>query len=469
MTLPSEFIDMLDGLGLGDAAGAIAGCEPEVSVRVNRAKPADTLPAETSGGVRWCPDGYYLEERPSFTMDPRWHQGRYYVQEGASMFHGHVVRSLVAMMGHRPLTVLDACAAPGGKTTAVIDALPEGSVVVANEYVPSRAAILRENIIKWGYPASIVTRGDTARFADMGPVFDLIIADVPCSGEGMMRKDSEAVAQWSRGLVEECAARQREIVDNLWEALRPGGVMIYSTCTFNRSEDEMMVKYLIDDLGGESVEIPTDESWGIIGALDDKGRIDPSMHCYRFVPGHTRGEGLFVSVIRKPGEPGDTGRHLPASRSKSKGKGKGKEKSVAIPAESKSWLDDAARYDIYATDDRVNAFPMEHMPLLNLVRQHVDVIHEGIVIGNIKGRDLVPSQSLVMSRALAPGTFPAVEVDLDTALRYLRGESPVLPEGTARGFVLLTFTGSPLGMVKNLGNRSNSLYPTSWRIRKSSI
>lgn len=468
MTLPAEFIDMLDSLGLGDAAGAISSHEPEVSVRLNRAKPADTLPAGTSGVVGWCPDGHYLKERPSFTMDPRWHQGRYYVQEGASMFHGHVVRSLSAMTT-RPLAVLDACASPGGKTTAVIDALAAGSVVVANEYVPSRAAILRENVIKWGYPATIVTRGDTARFADMGPVFDLIIADVPCSGEGMMRKDSEAVAQWSRGLVEECAARQREIVDNLWEALRPGGVMIYSTCTFNRSEDEMMVHHLIDDLGGESVEIPVDESWGIIGALDDRGRIDPSIHCYRFVPGHTRGEGLFVSVIRKPGEPGDTGRHISAPKVKSKGKGKGKDKSLPIPPVASSWLENPSGYSIYATDDRVNAFPAEHIPLLSLVRQHIDVIHEGIVIGNIKGRDLVPSQSLVMSRALASGAFPRVEVDLDTALRYLRGESPVLPDGTPRGFVLLTFTGSPLGMVKNLGNRSNSLYPTSWRIRKSTV
>ena len=261
--LPEGFVKMLSDIGLGDAAAALAEGSPEVSVRVNRHKPSAVDSAEI---VPWCEDGRYLSERPVFALDPCWHQGRYYVQEAGSMFVGHVVRSL-SREWTGPVAALDACAAPGGKTTAVIDALPEGSLVVANEYVPSRAAVLKENIVKWGCPSVIVTRGDTASLARLGEMFDLVVADVPCSGEGMMRKDEDAVAQWSEGLVRDCAALQWEIVCNLWETLRPGGVMVYSTCTFNLEEDERNVARIIGELGGESVEIPVGEGWGITPAI----------------------------------------------------------------------------------------------------------------------------------------------------------------------------------------------------------
>ncbi len=459
--LPERFIEMLRGLRLGDAADAIAGGEPEVSVRVNPRK-APVSVENACGQVPWCREGWYLSERPSFTLDPQWHQGRYYVQEGASMFHSHVVRSVIGS-DPCPITVLDACAAPGGKTTAVLDALPEGSVVVANEYVPSRAAVLRENIIKWGYPAVIVTRGDTGQFARMGEVFDLIIGDVPCSGEGMMRKDSEAVEQWSPGLVRECAARQWEIVTNLWDALRPGGLLVYSTCTFNREENELTVRRILDELGGESVPVPVVSEWGITPAILEDGTEDSGMHCYRFIPGRTRGEGLFVSVIRKSGEPSRMRAVVPERRSKVKGKAKG---APAVPAEASGWLSDPGAYAVYSEGERVSAFPSVHMPLLQLVRRHVDVIHEGVCLGTVKGRDLVPSQSLVMSHAMRRDAFPRVEVDRAAALGYLRGDSPVMPSGTPRGFVLLTYQGAPLGMVKNLGSRSNTLYPQPWRIRR---
>lgn len=462
--LPERFVEMLRSLRLGDAAEAIAGADPEVSVRVNLRKPPSDI-GNASGQVPWCPQGVYLSGRPAFTLDPQWHQGRYYVQEGASMFHTHVVRAVSESLSSRPLTVLDACAAPGGKTTAVIDSLPEGSVLVANEFVPSRAAVLRENVIKWGYPGVIVTRGDTGRFASMGEVFDLVLADVPCSGEGMMRKDSAAVEQWSPGLVRECAERQWEIVSNLWQALRPGGVMVYSTCTFNREENELTVRRILDELGGESLPVPVGDAWGITPALAEDGSEDTSLHCYRFIPGRTRGEGLFVSVIRKDGDPCGT-RPLP-SEHRTKGKGKGNAKNVpALPAEASGWLSDPGSYSIYAVDGRVNAFPSAHMPLLGLVRKNIDVIHEGICLGTVKGRGLVPSQSLVMSQALRVDAFPQVGIGLDEALDYLRGGTPALPPGTPRGFVMLTYAGSPLGMVKNLGNRSNTLYPQPWRIKR---
>lgn len=453
-----EFLDMLHRLDLDDAARAIDGGQPVVSVRHNPRKPS----SHAVGGDRvpWCGTGEYLAERPVFALDPAWHQGRYYVQEGSSMFVSHVVESLGLTA---PVIALDACAAPGGKTTALIDALPAGSLVVANEYVPARAAVLRENIVKWGYPGTIVTRGDTAAYTAMDETFDLILADVPCSGEGMMRKDAEAVAQWTPGLVQECAARQREIIGNLWPALRPGGILIYSTCTLNTIENERMVSHIMRTTGAESVPVDTDSAWGITPAWP--GGIpegETPMHAYRFIPGRTRGEGLFMAVLRKPGQSSQPS--YPGSDDNRKRKG-GKGKETPVPREAATWIAHAEDYDLFVDADRVSAFPRRWKPILNAVRKHVDVIHEGIHVATLKGRDVIPAHGLVMSEALNGEAFPHSPVDRDTALAYLRGESPRLPDGTPRGYVTLTYDDTPLGLVKNLGNRSNSLYPQPWRLR----
>lgn len=485
--LPEGFISMLTRLGLGDAVEAIASARPEVSVRLNRAKPAATLPVMDDGAyaapdtltpVPWCDSGVYLPSRPVFALDPQWHQGRYYVQEGGSMFISHVIDTLRSGWDG-PIAVLDACAAPGGKTTAVIDALPPGSLVVANEYVLARAAVLRENVIKWGYPSVIITRADTRAFGSMPSAFDLVIADVPCSGEGMMRKDDDAVAQWSPALIRECADRQWEIVRNLWTALRPGGIMVYSTCTFNRDEDELMVRRILDELGGESVPVPIDPDWHITPALLDDGTPDPSLHAYRFIPGRTRGEGLFLSVIRKTSDGDDA--YIPAPepsspRAKDKRRGKdnrreqsrGKNDRVSAPPSTDivaSWLATPGDYAIYTDDDRVSAFPRRWLPMLERVRRCADIIHEGVHVATIRGRDLLPAHALVMSSAFRRDSLPSVEVDADTALAYLRGQSPSLPADTPRGPVVLTYLNAPLGLVKNLGSRTNSLYPQQWRLR----
>ena len=230
---------------IGPLADGLVDCleqtAPEVAVRINRRKlraagvPDDWLPEVCRAGekVAWWPEGHLLPERPDFTHDPALHQGLYYVQDASSMITAHVVGALSARLGGAPLLMLDACAAPGGKSTAALDALPVGSMLVANEFDFRRASILAENIQKWGCPAVAVSRGDTARFRRLPELFDIVAADVPCSGEGMMRKDAQACAQWSERLVDECAARQWEIVENLWETLVPGGFFIYSTCTFN--------------------------------------------------------------------------------------------------------------------------------------------------------------------------------------------------------------------------------------------
>lgn len=442
IALPQGFVDMIEQLGSPRLSSLkhLLDSEPAVSIRLNASK--RYMPAADLIAVPWCDKGYYLDRRPAFTFDPTLHQGCYYVQDASSMFIGHVLRHITA--GKAAMTYLDACAAPGGKTTAAIDALPEGSLVVANEFVGSRAAVLRENLIKWGYPLCIVTQGDTARFTSHRHEYDIIAADVPCSGEGMMRKDSQAIRQWSPELVRQCAARQREIIDNLWPALRPGGYFIYSTCTFNRTENEEMVQYIIDTYGATPVAMPTDPQWQITGA------IGSDFPCYRFLPTMVRGEGLFMAVLQKPdGESEAAG----GKRTKEKLK----EKPQKITDEYRRLIKDgSARLSIEG--DRLMAIPYTDLK----VSAGTAAIH----IATLKGRDILPEQALAMSTLLNPDAFNRCEVELSDALDYLRCQTITLPEGTPRGIVLLTYGQQPLGFVKNIGNRANNLYPRSWRILK---
>ena len=244
--------------------------------------------------VPWCKEGYYLEGRPQFTFDPLFHAGCYYVQEAASMFITHVLRQYV----HETVEGLDMCAAPGGKSTAMLSVLPEGSTLVSNEPIPTRAQILLENITKWGAKNCIVTNNYPRDFKKAKAKFDLILCDVPCSGEGMFRKDPATIGEWSLQNVEKCWRLQREIVADAWECLNPGGILIYSTCTFNIEENEENVRWIIDTYDAEPIDIPTEPSWGITGSLLE-GFDAP---VYRFIPGITRSEGLFVCVLRKSGE-----------------------------------------------------------------------------------------------------------------------------------------------------------------------
>jgi 16S rRNA C967 or C1407 C5-methylase (RsmB/RsmF family) len=250
--------------------------------------------------VPWCPEGYYLSGRPQFTFDPFFHAGCYYVQEAASMFITHVLRTILSPLTSHPspLTMLDLCAAPGGKSTAARTILPEGSVLVSNEPVATRAQILLENITKWGWSDCIVTNNYPRDFRKAKAKFDVILCDVPCSGEGMFRKDPNTISEWSLQNVERCWRLQREIVADAWECLTPGGILIYSTCTLNTKENEENVRWIMENYDAEILYVPTESSWNITGSLLE-GFDDP---VYRFIPGITRGEGLFMAVLRKSGD-----------------------------------------------------------------------------------------------------------------------------------------------------------------------
>lgn len=428
---------------------------PTVSVRRNPAKPGP-LTLQPDGAVEWCDEGFYLAGRPNFTLDPHMHQGRYYVQDASSMVVGSIAALLARQPGMpavRPLMYLDACAAPGGKTTAAIAALPESTIVFANEFDYRRANILVENLAKWGATRTVVTRGDTARYSQLASIFDIIAVDAPCSGEGMMRKDPAAVAQWSPRLVAECADRQQEILARLWPALRPGGYLIYSTCTFNMVENEQVSQQFATATGARFTELPLDRYAGV--AVN-------GTH-YRFMPGRVRGEGLCVCVMQKPCSPDDTGQPGKSKKSRKPGNQKAGGK-VTLP---QPFADAMPTDAVLSKNDEgiVTAIEADMAAAVAPMLPRLDVLAAGVTAGQVKGRDFIPSQALAMSRWLtAPPGIPTHDVDHDTALAYLRRDAIVLPAGAPRDFVLLTHDGYPLGWVKNLGSRSNNLYPAPWRI-----
>ncbi len=357
--------------------------------------------------VPWCNEGFYLEGRPQFTFDPLFHAGCYYVQEAASMFVCHILRSLFTI--HCPLsTVLDLCAAPGGKSTAMRSVLPEECVLVSNEPVPTRAQILLENITKWGAPNCIVTNNYPRDFRKAKAKFDLILCDVPCSGEGMFRKDPATISEWSLQNVEKCWRLQREIVSDAWECLNSGGIMIYSTCTFNTKENEENVRWIMDTYDAEPIAIPTDPSWNITGSL--LPGFDAPV--YRFIPGITKGEGLFVCALRK------------------------------------GIKNEELRIKDYDDQTSTKTAPKSNH-------------NYSLLINNPSLKRLTPD--------LPQGDFPQVDLPYSEALKYLRGEALVLPADTPRGFVTVNYKGIALGPVKNIGNRANNLYPKPWRIKTTHL
>ena len=276
--------------------------EPPVSIRLNPKK-TEGLSVVDGEQVPWCRGGYYLPQRPNFTMDPLLHAGCYYVQEAASMFLDEVLRQMHnAYISHqpsaiRPLAALDLCAAPGGKSTLLRAALPENCVLYSNEPVRNRASILLENVTKWGYQNHHVTNAYPRDYRKEKMKFDLILCDVPCSGEGMFRKDPATIREWSPQNVEKCWQLQREIVADAWQCLNEGGLLIYSTCTFNTKENEENIRWILDNYEAEVLPVETRPEWNITGSLL-QGFNEP---VYRFIPGISRGEGLFMCVLRKNG------------------------------------------------------------------------------------------------------------------------------------------------------------------------
>ena len=484
MELPASFIDYTRTLlGIDEynkLADALGGEQP-VSIRLNEEKLPDSsfsLFRTSSEAVPWTSMGFYLRSRLTFTFDPLFHAGCYYVQEAASMFVEQALKQYVA---NEPVVMLDLCAAPGGKSTHARSALPQNSLLVANEVIRNRSQILAENLAKWGHPEVVVTNNDPADFSSLEDFFDVILTDVPCSGEGMFRKDPVAVSEWSPENVEICWQRQRRIISDIWPSLKPGGLLIYSTCTYNTKENEENICWIRDEFGAEVLPLDIRENWNIAGNLLS-GEDFP---VYRFLPHRTKGEGFFLAVLRKPGlslhnawseqafsrervsvTPGKRNESSREKGKKSQGKGL---KTPGLSKEQLSalheWLLAPDDYEFILNGNSVTAFPRRYLFEWSALRSSLRIVQAGINIAELKGKDWLPNHDLAMSLALNPDAFVREEISYEQAIAYLRKEAVTLPDTASRGVILLTYKNIPLGFVKNIGNRANNLYPHEWRIR----
>ncbi len=463
MKLPDSFCERTRAL-LGDERWSVMECalgeEPTVSVRRNPWKQSDWQidSWQTDGAVPWCPDGVYLKERPSFTFDPMFHIGVYYVQEASSMFVSHVIRQLADALEYNSLTVLDMCAAPGGKSTTMISALPHGSLLFANEPIRLRANILAENLSKFGYPNVVVTNNFPKDYERSGLRFDVVLCDVPCSGEGMFRKDAGAIEEWSEDHVKRCSQLQREIVESAWKVLRPGGFLIYSTCTFNREENEDNIRWMEEELDATPWSIQINSEWGIQGSMTE----DYSGPCYRFLPGFTRGEGLFMAVLRK--EPSQKGERLDCHKQIKKPTKFSKEEQELL-----SWMyviHNESGWELRQVNDVFSAIRHDWVLETDMALGYLRVLQAGVPLAKRKGKAFQPDHRWVLSMVQRTGVFSKVELSYKQAIQYLRGESLVLNDAPL-GYLLVCFQGAQLGFVKNVGNRANNLYPTEWRVKKT--
>ena len=462
--LPKGFEDMVRGV-IGedewDNFVEALSAEPSVSVRFNGQRSMVNGQQSIEGlqlsilnsqlsTVKWCDHGRYLAERPKFTYDPAFHAGAYYVQEASSMFVWQALGQLV----EQDALVLDMCAAPGGKSTAIAQYLSEEGFLVSNEYVPQRAHVLVENITKWGAPNCVVTNNAPRHFEKLKVKFDAILVDAPCSGEGMFRKDERAREEWSPANVEMCVERQREILESAWKVLKPGGVLIYSTCTFNSHENEEQVQWLIDEMDAEYLPLKIGEDW----------MITETERGYRFLPHKTRGEGLFMAAVRK--QITDYGLQITDNRLQSKSEKRKDKKAKNSTFNIQFTTDDLLRgeYGVVESEGRYYAVQKERVDLVEECRKTLNVLMFGVQMYEQKGKDLIPQAALALSQAYKRGAYPEVELSYEEAIAFLRKEAIVLADAP-RGFVLVTYGGLPLGWVKNIGNRCNNLYPEFWRIR----
>lgn len=435
----------------------------------NAVSPSDIADSPALRPVPWCSSGSYLSERPSFGHDPLWHAGAYYVQEAASMFIAQAYKVIDStfstddMIG-APLKMLDLCAAPGGKSTLWRSLLPDVALLVANEPIRQRAQILAENLTKWGHPHTFVTQAFPDAFTSLVDTFDIIATDVPCSGEGMFRKDEQAREEWSPAAVISCADRQRDILTSVWPALKDGGFCVYSTCTFNREENEDLVTWACDTLGAELVEIPTDPGWNIAGDTTER-----NLPVYHFFPHRTEGEGLFLALLRKKkSEMFNDRRKLQILLDVREGNGRkrGAKSSAKPNATLLSWLENAEDFTFQCSVDGVwTAIPTRFAEIREQLANVAPLLLGGIEIAEEKGKKLIPQHALAMSIAASSSAFPCVEIARNLALAYLHREAITLPAEAPRGYVLLTYRGLPLGFANNLGNRANNLYPNEWRLR----
>jgi len=420
-----------------------ASGEQVTSIRRNPLKPGSLFSNEEK--IPWASNGFYLSERPSFTLDPLFHAGTYYVQEASSMFLEQAMKQSVDLS--QQLLVLDLCAAPGGKSTLLQSIISKKSLLVSNEVIHTRVNILKENCIKWGSSNVVVTNNDPKDFSKLKGLFDVVVIDAPCSGSGLFRRDADAIKEWSEDNVQLCSQRQQRIIADTWNCLKEDAVLIYSTCSYSSSEDEDILDWMMEKWKVESIKLKVPDEWNI-----DEVESTKNAFGYRFWPYKVKGEGFFIAAFRKK-EDADTVRiKIKLTQAPSK-------KEIAIAS---NWLQSTENLSFILQGQNIAVIPSQWNETIQYLMQELKVRYAGVELGTIGKDDLIPEHALALSTIINPSVF-SVELDLEQSLNYLR-KNEIAINSNHKGWALATYKGFHLGWMKLLGNRINNYYPKEWRI-----
>jgi len=459
--LPEEFLSTLEGINGFNKESFVnthLSDEQIVSVRINPQKlsagndqlfPNESTPI-ISAKIPWASNGYYLSSRPLFTLDPFFHAGLYYVQEASSMFVEQALKQSTDIS--KPLKVLDLCAAPGGKSTLLQSLISHESLLVSNELIKSRVNILQENIIKWGASNIVITNNDPQYFSKMENYFDVILVDAPCSGSGLFRRDPEAIREWSEENVKLCSYRQQRILADIWPALKKNGILIYSTCSYSKQENEDMLDWIMEKFEADSLPISIKPEWNIIESRPDVNKG----YGYRFYPDKIKGEGFFIGCLQKKNG-----------------------NSFGTPVIKKQSLEKLTKNDelivrthiqpeknpilaCFKHNNMVYALPAHLENDIIFLRNKLYLRKAGILLGKLNSGSLIPEHELAIS-AIVSKEIPFIEVDKENAIQYLRKEELKM-DISGRGWTLIQYKKQNLGWIKMLQNRFNNYYPTEWRI-----
>ena len=453
--LPSEFIAAMKKQ-LGEQYDAFEESLQQTvptSVRVNALKNAQHhLDFDKKAKIGWHTEGYYLTERPVFTLDPAFHGGAYYVQEAGSMFIAEALTQVLDL--DKDHTVLDLCAAPGGKTTLLTALFTPDSLILANEVIRSRVEVLKENVLKWGRANVYVSNHDSEDFAGLAGFFDVILIDAPCSGEGLFRKDPDAMKEWSEDAVQSCALRQKRILNNAARLVKPNGIMLYSTCTYNDFENENNSQWFAQTHGFEPVKINLNKDW----------RITEKDFGYQFYPHKTISEGFYLSILRK-----NKDSETLKIETNSFKKTTLKSGNVALPKKqvdlASKWLQSPDKFDFYQKPNGVIFITLKkHAAYITLINNVLHKKSSGLEIGSFKGQDFIPDHDLALSLERSEAT-PSVFLTKNQALAFLKKDPLELPDDAPQGWVLACYNGVGIGWIKVLKNRVNNYLPKDFRIR----
>ena len=452
MLLKEDFIQSLQGCE-GFLPVEMMSAHQEatpVSVRLNPLKvkgPENVFPAENTGEmVAWCANAFYLNSRPSFTKDPLFHAGAFYVQEASSMFIHHLVSTV--LQDKTGLMALDLCAAPGGKTT-LLSSLPHFRLVLANEIIQTRVPVLQENTIKWGAGHVFVSNNDPIDFEKMGALFDLVLVDAPCSGSGLFRKDAAAMDEWNPGLVSFCSARHKRILASAMHSVLEGGYLLYSTCSYSKEENEENLDQIMDAGLFESISVDVPLEWNVVESISTIKKAKG----YRFYPNKLRGEGFFCAIFQKTGTRYSGSQYVA-----------GKLDLVKPPSVLEDWIIPSPQLRFFKKENELFAVDEINLPALHQFKASLRIRKSGLRLGTEIRAELIPDHELAMSSLLSENV-QVLDLAFEEAIAYLRKDT-IDHEGSGKGWSLARFKGLGLGWVKLVQGRVKNHYPMSWRILK---